>query len=517
MPAHSIRFFHRGQTVALPCPSPSLQPTTTVLAWLREQVRCTGTKEGCNEGDCGACTVIVGELVEAAGGQAPSLRLQSLNACIQFMAALDGKALLTVEDLRGAHPAQQALVACHGSQCGFCTPGFVMTLGALHQRHTQAGTRPTRQDVADELSGNLCRCTGYRPIVEAGLAMFAQPEPALDTATIHAALLAMREAQDAVGDALGDKLGEAVGNAQGNAPANAHFHAPSSLDELAAARLALPQATLLAGGTDIGLWVNKQFRDLGEVIYLGKVAELQRIHQDADTLHIGAAASLTEAWAALARHWPHTREMGLRFASPPVRNAGTLGGNLANGSPIGDAAPVLLALGARLLLRRGAVQRELPLDQFYLDYMKNALQPGEFIQAIALPLNPVDALSATHLRAYKLSKRFDSDISSLAAGLWLALDCAGVVRQARFAFGGMAATVRRAAQAEAAVLGQPWVQATAQAAMAALAADFQPLSDLRATAHYRQRAAGNLLQRFWLETRPGAPLPAAEVSVWRPR
>ena len=522
MSQDNIRFVHRGQIVSVRVDD----PTTSVLSWLRERAHCMGTKEGCNEGDCGACTVIVGELVDAPNehdGSAsserhPALRLLPVNACIQFLPTLHGKALLTVEDLQGQHPAQHALVACHGSQCGFCTPGFVMTLAALHQRHGLAGTQPTRAALADELSGNLCRCTGYRPILDAGQKMFEQPAPAIDSAPILAALLSLRA--------------EPALSVNG-------YRAPCSLDELAELvlqqPLQQPQARLLAGGTDIGVWVNKQFRDLGNLIYLGRVTELQGIERRADALQIGAGASLTDAWDALAQQWPALREMGLRFASPPVRNAGTVGGNLANGSPIGDCAPVLMALGASLLLRRGGATRSVPLDDFYTGYLTNRLQPGEFVQTIVVPVQAEPAPSGTaadqphnqpldqprsklrtHLRAYKLSKRFDSDISGLAAGLWLCLDGAIVV-DARFAFGGMAACVQRATQAEAAVRGQPWSQATARAAMTALDADFQPLSDLRASASYRQRAARNLLQRFWLETRTNVPLAADDVSVWAPR
>ena len=482
MSQRPIRFVHRGEIVSVQGPA----PTTSVLTWLREHQRCTGTKEGCNEGDCGACTVIVGDL-DAAG----ALRLQPMNACIQLLPTLDGKALLTVEDLQGRHPAQQALVACHGSQCGFCTPGFVMTLAALHQSRTQAGQgAPARGELADALSGNLCRCTGYRPILEAGERMFDQPAPAIATEPITAALRSLRN---------------------DSALKYAGFFAPQTLAHLALLRVAKPEARLLAGGTDVALWVNKQFRELGEVIYLGRVTELQRIVLADGHLRIGAGASLTDAWDALAAHWPTLREMGRRFASPPVRNAGTLGGNVANGSPIGDAAPVLIALGAQLVLRRGEVQRRIALQDFYTGYMCNELQTGEFLQSIEVPLSQ----GPQALRAYKLSKRFDSDISGLAAGLWLQLD-GGMVREVRLAFGGMAATVRRATQAEACLRGQPWTEATLRAAMAALDLDFQPLSDLRASASYRQRAARNLLHRFWLETRPDAPMSEAEVSVWAP-
>ena len=482
-PTRPIRFVHRGEIVTVN----GLPSTTSVLGWLREHARCTGTKEGCNEGDCGACTVLIGSLQE--GGQPGAVAWKPVNSCIQFLPTLDGHALLTVEDLGGQHPAQQALVACHGSQCGFCTPGFVMSLAACRARH---GDGPaTRQQIADDLSGNLCRCTGYRPILDAGEQMFRQPAPPLGHPGTAAALARLRA------------------DAPLRYATDTPFHAPRTLADLASLRAAKPQARLLAGSTDIGLWVNKQFRDLGEVIYLGEVAELKAINVADGVLTIGAGASLQAAWDALAAHWPATREMGLRFASRPVREAGTMGGNVANGSPIGDSAPVLIALGATIVLRHGARQRQMLLQDFYLGYMRNQLHPGEFVEAITVPLPGPDEV----LRVDKLSKRYDCDISGLSAGLWLKLQ-GGVVADARFAFGGLAGTVQRAAGAEAAVRGQPWAEATARAAMAALDGDFTPMSDQRASAGYRQRAARNLLLRLWLATRADAPLADHQLSVW---
>jgi xanthine dehydrogenase small subunit len=483
--ARPVRFFHRGEIVEFNGAS----PTTTVLDWLREDAHCTGTKEGCNEGDCGACTVMVGELDERDGGR---VQWKTVNACLQFMPVLDGKALRTVEDIGtpdALHPVQQAMVDCHGSQCGFCTPGFIVSMTACYERRCAQGTQPTRQELADDLAGNLCRCTGYRPILDAGERMFELPRQVMDESPIVQALQTLRA------DAPLQRPG---------------FFAPRTLAEFAALRAAKPEARVLAGNTDIGLWVNKQFRDLGEVLYLGEVAELKRIAEVDGQLEIGAGASLEDAWDALAKHYPTVREMALRFASPPIRNAGTMGGNVANGSPIGDSAPVLIALGADIVLRRGDAERVMPLEDFYVDYMKNRLEPGEFVRALRVPLPGAQDV----LRAYKLSKRYDSDISGLAAGLWLQLD-GGVVRAARFAFGGMAAIVKRAKGAEAAVVGQPWTEATVQAAMAALDGDYTPLSDLRSSAAYRRRTARGLLMRLWLETRGDAPLPHADVSVWR--
>ena len=520
MDSRPIRFVHRSRIVEVE----AAPVTRSVLDWLREDVRCTGTKEGCAEGDCGACTVIVAELAEqgTASGSAAAqatvvggLSLRPVNACIRFLPTLDGKALLTVEDLAaitgptaapqaGAdalHPVQQAMVECHGSQCGFCTPGFVMTMTASYEQHCEAGNVPSRQQLADELAGNLCRCTGYRPILDAGQRMFELPKKRLDTAPIVALLRQLRA----------DTPLHHVAPNPAQPGRRDHFHAPRTLDQLAALREQKPDARLLAGCTDIGLWVNKMFRDLGDIVYVGEVDELKRIAAADGLLQIGAGAALEDAWSALAAHWPSLGEAWRRFAGPPVRHAGTMGGNVANGSPIGDSAPVLIALGARILLRRGAATREMPLEDFYLDYMKNQLQPGEFVVGMQVPL----PTPAQRLRAYKISKRYDCDISALFAALALELD-GGIVKSARFAFGGMAAVVKRARGAEAAVTGQPWTEATVRAAMAALDGDYTPLTDLRASADYRRQVARGLLKRLWLETAPDASQRQAAVptSVW---
>lgn len=507
-----IRFYHRGDIVQVD----GVLPTRTVLDWLREDARSTGTKEGCNEGDCGACTVIVGELAPAGtdptvAGAPASLLLRPTNACIRFLPTLDGKALFTVEDLKSIaggrlHPVQQALVDCHGSQCGFCTPGFAMSLFGVYENHAGHPV-PDRGQLADALSGNLCRCTGYRPILEAGARMFALPVARLDRAPVIAALERLRDDAAARGGFHYSANDPATGQAH-------RFDAPASPDELAALCLARPRARLLAGSTDIGLWVNKQHRDIDDLIHVGNVASLAAIEERGGELSIGAAASLEDAWSALAERFEGLSEIWVRFASPPIRHAGTMGGNVANGSPIGDAPPVLMALDARIELRRGQSTRELALDDFYLGYMKNRLEPGEFLQRILVPLPAAAGIGTRrHLGAYKISKRFDSDISAVCAALRIEL-VGEHVSAVRIVFGGMAAIVQRATQAEAAILGQPWSEATVAAAQAALARDFQPITDLRAGSGYRTQVAGNLLRRFWLETRGTDALPAHAASVW---
>ena len=484
-----IRFTLGGKTVVVE----DVAPTRTVLDHLRESLGRPGTKEGCAEGDCGACTVVIGELCD---GQ---VTLKTVNSCIQFLPTLDGKALYTVEDLRqpdgSLHPVQQAMVDCHGSQCGFCTPGFVMSLWNIYLAHADIptkGSRATEAEIRSALTGNLCRCTGYRPIIEAGAKMFDLPGVEFDYAALKQSLQAIsRNSSLAI---------EHEGR---------HFCAPKTLAELLQLRAAHPEATILAGSTDVGIWVNKQFRDLGNIIFVGEVAELKGIHTSASTLTIGAAVSLTEAYAALKDLYPQMNEMWERFASVPIRNAGTLGGNVANGSPIGDSMPALIALGASVTLASIDGSRTLPLESFYLAYMQNAIAPNEILVAIDIPL--LD--SAQQFRTYKVSKRFDSDISAVCAAFSIQIE-RGRIANARVAFGGMAATPKRATTAEAALHGQPWTENSARAAMAALAVDYAPLSDMRASSAYRLSTAQNLRYRFYLETRKRDPLPASSTSVF---
>ncbi len=492
-----IRFVHRGSVGDIS----GRAPTTTVLSWLREQAHCTGTKEGCNEGDCGACMVAVAEL-EPNG----EVALRNVNACLLFLPVLDGKALFTVEDLTGfcagaLHPVQQALVDHHGSQCGFCTPGFVMTMWTGWEAARAAGVAPSRQEWADALAGNLCRCTGYRPIVDAAVAC-TEPSacrtmPGLNRSDLRAQLMSLQKAP-----ALHYRAHD-----PGVRDARA-FSAPRSSDELAACLQAHPGSRILGGATDIGLWTNKGHRDVGHLVYTGAAHDLRMLHDEGGWLRMGAAVSLEAAWQSLVRHWPALGDLWRRFASPPVRHAGTLAGNVANGSPIGDAPPVLMALDARLVLRRGAERRTVPLSAFYLSYQRNELRAGEFIEWVEVPW-PTDSQV---FRAWKLSKRYDSDISAVCAGFRLDFDPVGGLSEVRLAFGGMAATVQRATAAEQALLEQGWCEDGLRAAQAALAEDFRPLSDLRATAAYRMDAAQGLMSRLWHSLQP----PVGSVPSERP-
>jgi xanthine dehydrogenase small subunit len=461
-----------------------IDPTMTVLDWLRTVERRCGTKEGCNEGDCGACTVVV---ARPEGGR---LAYRAVNACIQFVATLDGCQLLTVEDLRsedgGLHPVQRAMVECHASQCGFCTPGFVMSLFALTREREEA---PDEATIDDALAGNLCRCTGYAPIVRAAKRAF-ELEPRRDAIEAFAGETLARL------QALQDEEILVVGNGRHR------FIAPATPDALAEILAAEPEATILAGGTDVGLWVTKHLRRLDPVVYVGRVEALRRIEETETSVEIGAGATYSKALPVLARHYPDMGEILRRLGSPPIRNAGTIGGNIANGSPIGDSAPALIAAGATLHLRRGAERRTLPLENFFIAYGKQDRRPGELVERISLP-RPVPG---THYRAYKVSKRFDQDISAVMGAFLLRLDEGGRVMEARLAYGGMAATPKRALHAEAALLGRPWDEAGVEAATAALAQDFTPITDMRASAGYRLKVAQNLLRRFLLETsEPGTP------------
>ncbi len=470
MEAKTIRFIRRGELVTLG----NVPPDRTLLEVLREDLVATGTKEGCGEGDCGACTVV---LAESEGDR---LAYRAINSCIRLAHSVDGLALWTVEDLAAAdgtlHPAQEAMVQCHGSQCGFCTPGFVMSLFGMYQNHVCQGQPITRELAQAELSGNLCRCTGYRPILDAAQQMAALPAVKVDEAAVLAQLRAL----------AADEAAPAGDTA---------YLAPTTLPALLAARAAHPQAQVVAGCTDVGLWVTKMHKRFGQVLDVTRAQELRRVEVEGDTLSIGAAVTLQDAYAALVAQRPQLQAFAERFAGLPVRNSGTLGGNVANGSPIGDSMPLLIALGARIVLASVRGERTLALEDFYTGYRQNLLAADEIVARLRVPLPQ----AGEFLRVYKISKRYDDDISAVCLAVNLQLKDGQVVA-ARIGAGGVAATPARATQAEAAITGQPWTEATARAAGEALRAQFQPISDMRASAAYRREVLGNLMQRLWLES-----------------
>uniref|UniRef100_UPI0030FB82A0 xanthine dehydrogenase small subunit n=1 Tax=uncultured Acidovorax sp. TaxID=158751 RepID=UPI0030FB82A0 len=532
MTTRPLQFLRRGQPVALG----NVPPDRTLLEVLREDLGCTGTKEGCGEGDCGACTVVLGE----ADGHG-KVRYSAVNSCIRLAHSVDGMALWTAEDLAedpliqpvatstqpadqtthhsALHPAQEAMVQCHGSQCGFCTPGFVMSLFGMYQNRVCQGQSISRALAQQDLSGNLCRCTGYRPILDAAQHMAQLPPMAVNEAELLQKLELL---------ALTPQAPEA----------NLAYIAPTTQAELLAARAAHPQAQVVAGATDAGLWVSKQHRQLAQVLDVTRAAELRRIDDTPEHIAIGAAVTLTEAFARLTAQWPSLAEFAHRFAGLPVRNSGTLGGNVANGSPIGDSMPLLIALRAQVVLASQARgERALPLEALYTGYRQNVMAADELLVRIVVPKpsatesepppgrpkaasaptggsddTPVRSVGANILQAYKISKRFDDDISAVC--LVLNLDIAdGTVQRASIGAGGVAATPVRAQQTEAALQGQPWTEATVQQAMRVLQAEFSPISDMRASGDYRRTVLGNLLQRFWLESQGGAPASIAQLQA----
>ncbi len=515
----------------------NVPPDRTLLEVLREDLGCTGTKEGCGEGDCGACTVVLGE----ADGHG-KVRYSAVNSCIRLAHSIDGMALWTAEDLAedpliqpvaastqpanqithhsALHPAQEAMVQCHGSQCGFCTPGFVMSLFGMYQNRVCQGQSISRALAQQDLSGNLCRCTGYRPILDAAQQMAQLPPMAVNEAELLQKLELL---------ALTPQAPEA----------NLAYITPATQADLLAARAAHPQAQVVAGATDVGLWVTKQHRQFPQVLDVTRAAELRRIDETPEHIAIGAAVTLTDAFARLTAQWPSLAEFAHRFAGLPVRNSGTLGGNVANGSPIGDSMPLLIALRAQVVLASQARgERALPLEALYTGYRQNVMAADELLVRIVVPKpsasksepppgrpkaastptggsddTPVRSVGANILQAYKISKRFDDDISAVC--LVLNLDIAdGSVQRASIGAGGVAGTPVRAQQTEAALQGKPWTEATVQQAMRVLQAEFSPISDMRASGDYRRTVLGNLLQRFWLESQGGgAPASIAQLQA----
>lgn len=470
----AIRFILNDAPVTLT----ELGGRDTLLDYLRLNRRLTGTKEGCAEGDCGACTVLVGRL---HGG---ALRYEAVNACIRFLASCHGCHIVTIEHLGrpgDLHPVQAAMLRHHASQCGFCTPGFVMALYALWMENPD----PSVGQIETALQGNLCRCTGYEPIVKAALAAARAGGQEFD------ALAREREAITAALRALPSGRVEVARGAD-------RAILPTDADDLAQVLAQHPDATIVAGATDVGLWVTKHLRDITPSVFIGHLAGLKDIAVGAEEITLGAGVTYTEFAPYIENHFPAFSELWHRIGGWQIRNAGTIGGNIANGSPIGETPPLLIALGARITLRSAQGRRKIALEDFFIDYGKQDRRAGEFLESITIPLPGADLIAG-----YKISKRRDADISAVSVGLRIGVE-GGTIARARIAFGGMAATPRRASAAEAALIGQPFAEASFEAAARALAQDFTPLTDMRASAAYRATVAANLIRRFWREQTGGA-------------
>ena len=474
---NEIRFLLNGEAVSLS----DVAPDETLLDYIRLRRSLRGSKEGCAEGDCGACTVLVGRL---ANGE---LVYEGVNACIRFIGSLDACHVVTVEHLHGndggLHPVQQALVDFHGSQCGFCTPGFVMSLYALWMRSPE----PTVDEIEKALQGNLCRCTGYEAIVRAARAISSYGKAAKDPLAVERASVTKKLA--AMNDGTRVEIGEG----------EHRLMVPANVDDLAAILDAEPKATIVAGSTDVGLWVTKFMREISPAVFISGLDELRGISEADGVITIGAGVTYTEAFSMLSQLIPPLGPLFDRIGGEQVRNMGTIGGNIANGSPIGDTPPPLIALGATLTLRKGAARRTLPLEDFFIAYGKQDRQPGEFVEAVHVPVPAKDS----RFEVYKVSKRRDEDITSALGAFHLVLAENGTVASIRIAYGGMAATPKRAKAVEKALTGKPWTAETIERALDQYAADFTPLTDMRASAEYRMLAARNLLRRFFAETAGG--------------
>lgn len=484
--ADALKFLLNGEEVTLT----DVPPDLTLLDWLRLERRLRGSKEGCAEGDCGACTVLVGRLMD------DEVIYNSVTACIRFVGSLHGTHVVTIEHLRGEngalHPVQQAMVDHHGSQCGFCTPGFVMSLYGLWMRNPD----PSRAAIEKALQGNLCRCTGYAPIIRAGENMGTYGRPQGDP--LWAERIAVKSRLKAMQDGRRVEIGEGSNR----------VIIPASLDDFAAVYEAYPEARIVAGSTDVGLWVTKFMRAIGPVIFIGHLQELKRIAENDSEVRFYAGVSYSEAQPVIASRFPELIELWDRIAGEQIRNMGTIGGNIANGSPIGDTPPPFIALGAKLHLRKGVHRREIKLEDYFLAYGKQDRQPGEFVESVTLPLLPTGEKFAT----YKISKRREEDISALCGAFRVFVNDAGTVGMARIAFGGMAATPKRARVVEAALIGRAWSMETIEAVIPLFAEDYQPISDMRASADYRLLAARNLLKRFFLWTQERGERLAREVA-----
>lgn len=471
---NKIHFLLNDREVALD----AVPADQTLLDFLRLDRKLRGTKEGCAEGDCGACTVLIGKMTDNG------LIYETVNACIRFTGSVDGCHVVTIEHLRGQngglHPVQQAMVDFHGSQCGFCTPGFVMSLYALWMQNPH----PADREIEKALQGNLCRCTGYEAIIRAARAISDYGQQSEDI---------LKTEREQVVEILGRLNDGARVDVESGGQ---RIIIPADLDDLANIYAQTPQATIVAGSTDVGLWVTKMFRNISPVIFVGHIKGLRFIEEKDGVISVGASITYSEAFDYIAKKIPTLGVLINRIGGEQVRNMGTIGGNIANGSPIGDMPPPLIALNATLTLRKGDARRTIPLQEFFIDYGKQDRAAGEFVEAVHIPVPAAE----DHFAIHKISKRHEEDITATLGAFYLKLDADNKVETIRIAYGGMAATPKRAFHVEKALIGKSWSEETIEAAIGSYADDYTPLSDMRASAQYRLLVSGNLLRRFFIET-----------------
>jgi len=491
MATNKIKFLLNDQLICLT----DVDPNLMVLQYLREQQSLIGTKEGCGSGDCGACTVVVAELnTDKSNSEKNDLNYKSINACITFVGNLHGKQLITVEHLNQTkpnkttnqlHPVQQCMVDNHASQCGFCTPGIVMSCFALHKNNST----PNREEVVEALAGNLCRCTGYRPIIDAAMQSTSNSS--------------INKTEDSFTDSYQEtiiKL-EKINNIESlNFEYNDRsYFAPKNTDQLSEHLLSHPHATLFSGGTDLALTVTQNLDEIADLVYLGNVIELNEINESSKEITIGSAVPYSGFKLLLENVYPELGEMIERIGSAQIRNTGTLGGNIGNASPIGDMPPALIALDARMTLQLGNDIREISVEDYFVGYKQTVLKKSEFIKSIIINKPRPNQI----LKIYKISKRFDDDISAVLVAMSIELGDGlvkkGLVNNIRIAFGGMAEMPKRAKNCEDALSGKKFDQENVDIAKQALGNDFSPLSDVRASADYRMKVAQNIIQKFYFE------------------
>lgn len=465
-----LEFSLNGEPVRLT----GVPPNTPLLDWLRASGR-TGSKEGCAEGDCGACSVAM--IDRDASGRAV---WRAFNSCLTPIALVHGRELVTVEGVgkNGLHPVQHCMVANHGSQCGYCTPGIIMSMFEGYYRDDLKA----EWQLDDQLCGNLCRCTGYRPIRQAALEAWHRGEEAAADEFSGRLAVARPDPESARYGAAGE-----------------HFFRPATLEELFALRAEHPEARLVAGATELGLEVSKRFRRFPVLISLESVPELQVLERGDDCWRIGGAVTLTRLGEVVGRDFPCWTKMLWVFGSRQIRNRATLGGNLVTASPIGDSAPVLLALGARVLLASPRGTRGVDIADFFTAYRRTAMAEDEILLAVEVPHTGVPDGGTRKREWFKVSKRREMDISTVAACFSVEMDAKGIVTTARLAFGGVAAMPSRARKTEEFLLGRPWVEETVQEACRILAGEFQPITDARGSADYRAALITSLLEKFHRE------------------